>query len=133
MTAKLSKWFMFSVVMALLPVLFNFFFLLATARAPTLTGLTGNGELLLIAAALSSVAIGELIDSKTEKRVWKIIAGGSSVVVLATASLFFAMVATMNDGDGAYDSGIVALASLTIYIVSVTCSGASMMIAEDVG
>ena len=63
MSEKLIRWCVVGVAIALLPVAFAWISLLTTGQSATLNEVLENGALLLITAAISGAAIGELVGS----------------------------------------------------------------------
>ena len=118
MTEKLVKWFVFSVVIALLLILFNFLLLL-TANAPAgLAQLVGHGELLLIAAGLAARAIGDVIGSGDVRKIPKLIASGAAVIVLVLASFYFSHVAASYALNQTVNIDVVFFVSVWLYVIS---------------
>lgn len=63
---KLARWAIFTVALALVPLLIALLALLTYSRPLSLTAITEHGELLLIAVAIGGSAIGELIAPRTK-------------------------------------------------------------------
>src|SRR5712691_3769846 len=112
MAEKLTRWFVFGVVIASLPVLFNVFHVAIRGGAATIDTLTGRGELLLVAAAISAAAVGDLVGSGPNLRPGKILAGGGAVMVLFAASAFFMDVTAAFLKNEAIQSSLVCNTSL---------------------
>lgn len=94
MSEKLIRWCVFGVAIALLPVAFAWVSLLTTGQSATLNEVLENGALLLITAAISGAAIGELVGSGRARIKLKLCAGGGCVVVLMACSLWYAQVSS---------------------------------------
>jgi len=127
--AKLIKWLIFSVALALLPLAFNYLHLLSHTKVPTLEALLGQGELLLIAAGISAAAIGSLIGSGTDWFLAKILAGGGSVFVLGLASLYYADVSAVHS-DAQLDLHVVVTSSAWFFRFAVAAGAACVAMEE---
>ena len=82
MVENLMRWFVFSVLVALLPLVLNALIVATDAEPFSLVQLVARGELLIIAAALCAGAIGDLIGRGTQRASAKIVAGGACVMLL---------------------------------------------------
>ena len=127
---KLLKWLIFSVVIALLPIIFYSLQLLTRGLSPTLELVTSKGELLLISTAMAAGALGELITSQSDKKIFKIIAGGGSVIILLICSLYYADVASCILTNQAIQAEVVSRISIIGYCFSFISSGSCIFIAE---
>ncbi len=94
MSEKLIRWCVFGVAIALIPVAFCWASLLTAGKSATLDRVLENGALLLITAAISGAAIGELVGSGKARIKLKLWAGGGCVVVLMACSLWYAQVSS---------------------------------------
>jgi hypothetical protein len=94
MGAKLARWFVFSVLIALLPICFTYVYMLTDGKSPSLPDVLARGELLLISVALAADALGDLIASGPSNVGFKIAAGGGCLLTIVFASLYFAVVST---------------------------------------
>ena len=112
MTEKLVRWLVFSVAIALLPLAFNGLKVLGRGETLTFVSLCSRGELLLISAAISAAAIGELVGRGGGKAIPKLLAVGSCVIILALASWWFADVSFAINYGEAFDRERVAFGSL---------------------
>jgi len=130
MTEKLIRWFLFGVVIALLPIIFNSLRLFTHGGSLTFGQLVGRGELLLVTAGISAKAIGELIGSSTSMKIPKIIAGGVSLVILALASLYFADVAATYANNQTLDLSVISRMSLILFLTAVVSGGSCVALAE---
>lgn len=95
MSVKIIRWLVFSVAIALLPLVAN---LLKTNTEITpweLSTIIGRGELLLIVAALCATAIGDLVGSTDHLQGWKIVSGGACIVLLLLATIYYEHVSSL--------------------------------------
>jgi hypothetical protein len=127
--AKLVKWLIFSVILALLPLAFNYLRLEMRGQDATLQALLGNGELLLVAAAISAAAIGEVIGSGKAYGAPKFLAGGGALMILALASMQFADVAAAQ-ALPSYRPGVVVWASQFFFIFAVITGAGCVALSE---
>lgn len=128
MRAKFRKWLIFSVLLTLLPLVFNFLLALAFGPLPTPDYLVGNGQLLLLAVGLSTAALGNALSIRRLSdaiRDWTV---GACAANLALASFFFAVVSVGN-ALGA-DVGYVLVVSLVLYGCAVFTSGICATLTE---
>ena len=96
MLEYLIRWIIFSVVIALLPLLFNLLRNIGRGENIGFVRLFSHGELLLVSAAISAGALGQLFGVGSSLSIIKILAGGSCVTIVMVASFWFA------DISGAY-------------------------------
>lgn len=89
---KLIRWFLFSVLSALVPLAVGYMALSLDGTDPDLARVTARGELLLISSTIASAAVGELIAGGRSKAAQKLLAGGSCMLLVLLSSLFFAAI-----------------------------------------
>jgi hypothetical protein len=94
---KLIRWYIFSVLIALAPLLVGYLTLSLDRGVPALYLLTARGELLLISTTISSAALGEMLPGGRGSAVPRLIAGGSCVLLVVLSSLFFAAIQARPD------------------------------------
>jgi hypothetical protein len=98
---KLLAWVIFSVIIGLLPMAFDYFQLSGRNLAPeglvpAIRAVTADGELCLVAVGLSAAAIGELLITPIAEpqpfvvRVVKMVAIGGCIIIIYLASSMFA-------------------------------------------
>lgn len=124
---KMLKWLLFSVLIALLPIMFNWIILVSRSSPSSLQDVIKQGELLLVIAALTASGLGEIIASGSYMAIGKIFASGGCVIILIFASLYYSYVSTTNY---VLDSSIVSLTSLWLYVFAVISSGSCVALAE---
>jgi len=82
MSDKLLRWLIFSVLIALCPIVSNALILLTKDADASLAALVGRGELLLIVAGMCARGLGQLVAAGTGTyRKMKLIAAGGSIRV----------------------------------------------------
>jgi hypothetical protein len=89
MRIRVVRWLFFSVLIGLLPIIASAISLKMKGTGPTAARLLTHGELLLIASALCAAALGEIIGSGPRFAVAKLIAGGSTLIVLLLTAQAF--------------------------------------------
>lgn len=125
---------MFSVALALLPVLFNALYAVTVDELPlTLGFLFGRGELLLLAVGLAAGALGELTMMKAGWGAFKLIATGFCSAVLAAASFYFAIVSGKYAVEPEAETGAVVVISLALYLGAVLSGGLCVLVGEPKG
>lgn len=95
MTERLVLWAIFSVGIALVPLVFKGVSLITKEPIEGEGNVIIRGELLLITVALCAAAVGELLASGPSFQLVKIISGGASIIILLFSSLYFAQVSAL--------------------------------------
>lgn len=96
---KLTRWLIFNVMIALVPLSAGFLGLQLARQELSLHTLTARGELLLISSAIAAAAVGELIPAGRARATRKLCAGGSCILLVLLSSLFFAAIQARQDAD----------------------------------
>lgn len=89
---KLVRWWLFSVLVGLVPLITSYLALQLDPQPPPLYTLTARGELLLISVAIAAAAVGELLPGDHGKAVQKLLAGGGCVLLILASSLIFSTI-----------------------------------------
>ncbi len=124
MIEKLTLWFIFRVLLALVPILFTVVRILTIGGANPFGTAIERGELVLLTAAICGGSVGVLIGSGATLQIYKIISGGAAIIILMFSSLYFA------DVSAAYRAGVpinarhVRQTSLVVFCAGVVFSGA---------
>lgn len=127
---KMVKWVIFSVLMALVPLITAALIQLTRSITPSMDDLIGRGELLLITAALCARSCGELFSSDGGRKTAKVVAGGSTMVILLLTAIYFADVASAVRTKTTIDSGLVAGISIVTYISALVSGGSCIRLSE---
>lgn len=132
MLEKLVTWFVFSVVLALVPLAATFLFQASRPAANVdLAKLLAEGELLLIAASLCAAATADLFTSSGSRwRIGKVLAGGATVVILLFSAIYYASVDTSRADHVALEALIVYRTSLVLFGSAVLASGACAFLSK---
>ena len=128
---KLLRWLIFSVIVALLPFIFNSLTLLLNGTFPSIVLVCSNGDLLLVSAAISAAALGELIGNDTnKKKIAKIFAGGGCLAILILASYLYAYIANSLQSGTSLNKGMISKYSIWSLIFATLTSGSCIVLSE---
>jgi hypothetical protein len=92
MTSKLLRWFLFAVVISLVPLLFTGLTLWGDDKIVSLAALWPHGELLLISTAIAAEAIGGMIPTGPNAGSAKIVSTGACTILLFISALWYAVI-----------------------------------------
>lgn len=134
MLEKILKWFIFSVVITSLPVVFNLFRMIyktifVESGDFSFFLLISKGEAFLISAAIAAYAIGELMTCGERFKIGKIVAGGGCVFVLLLSSFIFALISAVDVLASSTQVNLFNFISITIFCGTVVTSGFSIALA----
>jgi hypothetical protein len=104
--------------------------ILSAGKELSLESIFGGGELLLIGAAISAAAIGELVVGNTYRKKTKLTISGACIFLLALNSLWFADVSSARMNQTTYDYSIVASGSVIMFLVTLLVSGLCIALSE---
>ena len=127
---RLIRWCVFSVVIATLPIVFNYLIMVTRGAEATIITLTSRGELLLLAAGMTASAVGEIIGSGSNLLKLKIIAGGGCVIILMLAALYFAHVSAELNAGRTIQLSVVSNMSVLMFVFGIISSGSCIAIVE---
>lgn len=128
----LLRWALFSVLFATLPLLANVLGSATEGKSLSVQELAKGGEVLLIAAAVTAAAIGELFaDKKMDCMLrLRLIVAGAGVLVIATCASWYAFIhAAARDGDR-LDTSTIADGSLFLLVLGAGLGACAMIVAE---
>jgi hypothetical protein len=129
--SKLARWLIFTVMVALVPVLYTVLNRLTFSKRVSLATVTAHGELLLIATAIGGSAIGELIGSGTRKRrVHKITCAGVCLVAIMMSTSWFADIASAQEANVLMNPTLVGYGSLTMIILMLLAGVGCVVLSE---
>lgn len=129
MIEKLTVWLIFSVILALLPVLFNAVLTFIKGQTPSFAQLLQKGELLIIAVAIGADATGKLVGTGSGRKVPKILASGGCIILILLSSLLFSAISTNSLG-ASFDPARVAFFSSFVFLMTVIAGGSCTLLAE---
>ena len=117
MAARLVRWMIFGVVLAITPLLINV--ILAGTRgsmSPALQIICSRGELLLVCAGIAGAGIGEIVARGTNAAaVFKIVAVGGCVVMLFVGLAWYTAIVIYVDNHDQIDLNFVTVGSLAVF------------------
>lgn len=124
---KITYWFIFNVVIALLPLVFNVLLIFSRDIPFNAEALFFRGELLIVSAAIAADAVGGLIGGGQKNRISRLIIGGMCVVLLCLSSLLFAAISI---DETAFSPSRVTIISLVMFLSTVVASGSCKWLSE---
>ena len=124
---RMTRWFIFGVLISLIPLGVSYFMQKLDRRAPTLGSLLEGGELLLISTTVAAGCIGELIPISRRKPVEKLVAGGACMVVVLVATSCFAAVKSRPSPD----PSPIRTTSLWLFATAVLAGGGCVYLANE--
>jgi len=127
MIKNLLRWFIFGVLLALVPLVASAFDEL-TKGTFLLINVLSHGELLLITVGICGSSIGGLIGSKPFKDNLKVITGGGALIIAILASLYFANISNSVDIS---DPQIIQSTSLSLFFSGLITSGVNIALSGD--
>ncbi len=89
-----TVWIIFSVLLALSPIAFNYLLSYLSGKSPDFSILLQNGELFIVSVAIGAGAAGQLIGSGQNNRTLKIISAGGCFILVIISSFLFAAIST---------------------------------------
>lgn len=123
---RLLRWFLFSVIISLVPLIFDGVLLWSreTPSRQIAVAVLAGGELLLISTAIAADAVGDLVGSGSTRTGLKLLVGGTCVISLLFAALWYAANSVLeNTGQHANPHAVIT-GSAVVFICTV-CAGAS--------
>lgn len=130
MGEKLATWFVFSVLMALVPVAAGAAKQMTSDAPLSLGVLVAQGQLLLITAGLCATSLGDLIGSGTSAKIAKILAGGFTLLVLTFAALYFADIAASLAKGEKLNVEVIKNTSLACYLSAFIAGGSCVALSK---
>src|SRR2546430_13926925 len=119
MLAPVSRWFFFTVIPALTPIIWLASKLRARRLHVSADVLFGKGELLLACSAFAAFGIGEILASGKRRRVAKYIVGGCCLIVLMGGIDDYGDIGLMVRSGGFYHVAYAAIKSLMMCLFSI--------------
>lgn len=148
---KLLKWAIFSVLIALLPLMLKALYcVIHNDKCFEWQYLLGHGELFLISVGLSSRSVGEILSINASNRISRLICGGAGIIITILAAFVFADISAgweASSGPKPLQSGqavpavpiaVVQLnpqginaVSFTVFAASLVCGLCAIIISEE--
>lgn len=91
--------------------------------------LLARGELLLVSATLGAAALGELFPSGRDNAIAKLLASGSSVLMIVLSSVCFASIQSRRSPD----TGPILMVSLALFAGMLLAAGSCMFYSHQEG
>jgi len=129
MLAPISRWFFFTVIPAVMPIVWLFSKLRARRLHPDMDVLLGKGELFLACSAFAAFGIGEILASGKRRRLAKYIVGGCCLIVLMIAIDDYGDIGLMVQTGVCYDITYEAVKSLAMCVFSILCGAMCIALA----
>lgn len=128
---KLLRWGLFGVCFAILPIAFNALSAATRNQEVTLVVLLSRGELLLVSAAISAAAAGELFGrEEVLMKSTRLFLIGMSFLTVCGSSLWFADIASVARDGKELNEQLVAYGSISVFLLSVITSGCCVILSE---
>ncbi|WFE95937.1 hypothetical protein [Micromonospora sp. WMMD987] len=129
---KLSKWFLFEVVFALVPLGFNWLGSILHGGGSGINVILGRGELLLVSTAIVAASLGDLVNKglNPQLRGFKQLLVGVGIFLIVAATWLYAEAAATPGEAATVDLGLVVTLSLTVALVAIILSMACLVVAE---
>ncbi|WP_281558288.1 hypothetical protein [Thalassomonas sp. RHCl1] len=141
MNSKFTKWIIFSVLLALIPLISNYAIQLTFDFSPTITSILQKGELSLITVALCATAIGELVASGNQNIIEKLVFSGLCILILIFSAIYFTAISMgeyfvlVIDGRNtqliSFEANHIRNISLFIYCCALVSSGACIRLSGE--
>jgi hypothetical protein len=126
-TERLLRWFLFSVLVSLVPLALTYLNLLLDGREAHLEMLLARGELLLVSATLGAAALGELFPGGRENAMGKLLASGASVLMIVLSSVCFASIQSRQSPN----PGPIFVVSLFLFAGMLLAAGSCMFYSQQ--
>ncbi len=130
-THRLTRWAIFSVAVALLPLVFHALQLATRGKPVSVAAVTAHGELLLISVALAAAAIGDLLGSRNwTHSLSKLVSSGFCMLMLLLASFYYADICACRMGGQPIEDAVISKVSILSYLFTLICSASCVALSE---
>jgi hypothetical protein len=123
---ELTKWCIFTIAIAALPLLFKLVWQITWNQKITFSKFFSTGELLLISAVISGGAVGKLFGCGKSLVFPTLIAGGACILISCASAFWFAVLWAGNDQKANPNRKInekaVAIGSVILFTVTILVS-----------
>lgn len=124
-----SIWLIFSVIIALMPIIFNVMVVTLVIESNTdIFTILAQGDFLIVSVAIGSEAIGRIVSSGQAHRTSRIIPMGGCFLLVIFSSLLFAYVSRPAEIPIIIEN--VSTISSVIFLMTMIASGSSVVLAE---
>lgn len=131
MFEKLTKWLIFGVFLALIPLVVAWLIQFTHTQHTNLEAVLSHGELLLITAGISAASTGELFGTGPSYKIPKILSGGASILILFLTVGYFADIsATSLLSSNTVERSILCETSITLFVCTLVTSTSCIILSE---
>jgi hypothetical protein len=130
MEIKLAHWFIFSVLIALVPILANAITLKIHDSYSSLESVISRGQLLLITSGLCAASAGTLIGTDNKLIIWKIVAGGTAFFIFSISTFVYAQVNSSIQTGTNINQGLIVKFSISLFVSALISCAACIILAE---
>jgi hypothetical protein len=127
--SKLTRWVMFGVLIAIIPLAFAAFHAKLRGEHRTLSDIIGHGELFLITVAIAAGGAGQLHGASTRSRLLDILLGGFLMIVILLATYGFGDVSAAHHAGEQVDAAFVLRASRNLFVAGTVLSAVCICVA----
>ncbi len=118
----LIRWIIFSVIIALMPLVFNVLRGVIKGQGIDIVQVFSEGELLLVSAAIAAGSLGQLFGGGSSHGVAKLISGGSCTIILMLTSLCFAYISGAKSSSEVLNMRAISYGSMIMLGFTVSAS-----------
>lgn len=129
-TQRVTRWLLFSVLIALSPLIATYLILWTKGIHPNYSDIVGTGELYLVSIALCGAGIGDLLTSTRASPDAKLMSGGCTLFVLILSGWLYASGADARLHDDATDPAAISLISSVLFFMGLGSCGCCVALAE---
>ncbi len=123
-----TVWLIFSVFLALTPLVFNGATDFINGSNVEPSHVLGKGELLIVSVAIGADATGKLIGSGRKHRLFQIIAAGACILLIILSSLLFAVISRSSGNP--IDINRVLSSSSLMFLMIIVAGASCTLLAE---
>ncbi len=125
---KLANWLMFGVLLALVPIIFDYLITYMSTGSNEISIFLSKGELFIVSVAISANACGSYIASKTDSYGLKPLITGSSIILIIISSLLFAAISTAYGQS--YDPVKIQFISVLMFLLNLGASAGCILLGD---
>jgi hypothetical protein len=132
---RFSRWLIFTVLIALLPIFFNGLAVVNRNERLVWKTLLAHGELYLISVAITAAAFGEMVGRESSRRrlarMW--LSGLSCALIVVESFLFADTASIARNAEGTINHNSIAWTSITFLLLSVIVGACCVVVSEQKG
>jgi hypothetical protein len=131
MGEALTKWFIFTVLLALVPIIVGALRQMTLGSAMNLEAVVAQGQLLIVTAALCAKSSGELFGSLSKERaIAKYFAGGVTMFILLIVTAYFSEISLSYAKGEQLDASVIFKTSVACYIGALLAGGSCVALSK---